>query len=200
MKILIACEYSGIVRDAFLEKGHDAISCDILPTESKPERHYQGDVMDIINDGWDKVISFPPCTDITVSGARWFEGKRNDGSQEKSIRFFFEIWKKSNCCENPIGIINGGGYIEKWFPKLHSEMKGSGFPFKPSQIIQPWQFGHGETKATCLWLNGLPLLTPTNVVNGREQRIFNLPPSPDRAKIRSRTFQGIANAMADQWG
>lgn len=199
MKVLIACEYSGTVRDAFTKMAHDAMSCDLLPTDM-PGSHYKGNLFDIIHNGYDKVISFPPCTDLAVSGARWFPEKRANGSQEKSIRFFFEVWKVSNCTENPIGIINGGGYIRKWFPNLWQEMKNYGFPFKPTQIIQPWEFGHGETKATCLWLKGLPKLVPTNIVDGREQRIWKLPPSANRWKIRSTTFAGIAEAMAQQWG
>lgn len=183
MKILVACEYSGIVRDAFMAKGHDAISCDILPSES-PGPHYQGDVRDILWDDWDMVIGFPPCTDLAVSGARWFKEKQKNGAQKKSIEFFMEL-VNVGCMrvaiENPVGIMS---------TKYR----------KPDQIIQPWQFGHGETKATCLWLKGLKKLTPTKVVSGREQRIWKMPPSKDRSKLRSKTFQGIANAMADQWG
>src|SRR5690606_38620073 len=167
-KILVACEESQAVTIEFRKLGLEAYSCDLLPCSGgHPEWHIHGDVMNYLHlrgrtlikdvwfqngdrkfiSYWDKVISLQPCTDITVSGARWFEEKRNNGSQEKSIRFFFEVWKRSNCCENPIGILNGGTYIKKWFPKLYQEMKDYGFPFKPSQIIQPWQFGHGETKA-----------------------------------------------------
>lgn len=198
MKVLIACEYSGTVRDEFTKLGHDVTSCDLLPTD-KPGKHYQGNLFDIANNGYDKVISFQPCTDLAVSGARWFPEKRANGSQEKSIRLFFEVWKVSNCSENPIGIMNGGKYIKQWFPELWHEMKDFGFPFKPTQIIHPWQFGHGETKATCLWLKGLQKIIPTNIVAGREQRIWKLPPGPDRWKIRSTTFKGIAEAMAQQW-
>jgi hypothetical protein len=198
MKVLIACEYSGTVRDEFIKLGHDAISCDLLPTD-KPGPHYQGDLFDVVNNGYDKVISFQPCTDLALSGARWFSEKRANGNQEKSIRLFFEVWKVSNCSENPIGIMNGGKYIKQWFPELWHEMKDYGFPFMPTQIIQPWQFGHGETKATCLWLKGLPKLKHSNIVQGREQRIWKMPPSPDRWKLRSKTFTGIAEAMANQW-
>jgi hypothetical protein len=182
MKVLIACEYSGTVRDEFTKLGHDATSCDLLPTD-KPGKHYQGCVEDIINDEWDLIIAFPPCTDLAVSGARWFPEKRANGSQKKSIDFFL-LFTKTKCpkiaIENPIGIMS----------TLYR---------KPDQIIQPWQFGHGETKATCLWLKGLPKLMPVNIVEGREQRIWKMPPSVDRWKLRSTTFKGIAEAMANQW-
>jgi len=183
MKILIACEFSGIVRDAFIKRGHDAISCDLLPTE-RLGPHYQGDVMDIIGDGFNMMIAHQPCTHLAVSGARWFKEKRADGRQQKAIDFFmalaeYAIPKISS--ENPIGIMS-----TVWR--------------KPDQIIQPWQFGHGETKATCLWLKGLPKLKMTNIVSGRESRIHKMPPGPDRWKERSRTYQGIADAMAEQWG
>ncbi|MFA5166762.1 MAG: DNA cytosine methyltransferase [Candidatus Paceibacterota bacterium] len=183
MKVLIACEFSGTVRDAFIAKCHDAISCDLLPTE-KPGPHYQGDVFDIINDGFDLMIAHPPCTDLAVSGARHFEAKRKDGRQQKSMEFFLALALapiKMKCIENPISIMS-----TVWR--------------KPDQIIQPWQFGHGETKATCLWLEGLTILKPTNIVEGREQKIHNMPPSADRWKLRSKTYQGIADAMANQWG
>lgn len=183
MKVLIACEFSGTVRDAFIAKGHDAMSCDLLPTD-KSGPHHQGDVFDIINDGWDLMIAHPPCTDLAVSGARHFERKRLDGSQKKSIDFFMSLVNapiKKICIENPVSIMS-------------TEHR------KPDQIIQPWQFGHGETKATCLWLTGIPLLKPTNIVSGREPRIHKMPPRPDRWKLRSKTYQGIADAMASQWG
>lgn len=182
MKVLIACEYSGRVRDAFIAQGHDAVSCDLLPTEA-PGPHYQGDVFDVIDDGWDLMIAFPPCTDLCVSGARWFKEKQADGRQQASVDFF---WKLAHAnvpriaIENPVGIMS-------------SRYR------KPDQIIQPWQFGHGETKATCLWLKNLPKLTPTNIVEGREARIHKMPPGPDRWKERSRTYSGIAEAMATQW-
>lgn len=181
MRVLIACEFSGIVRDSFIARGHDAMSCDLLPTE-RPGPHYQGDVRDILNNGWDLVIAHPPCTDIAVSGARWFKEKIANGSQQKSIEFFM-LFTKLECnwsIENPIGIM-------------------STVYRKPDQIIQPWMFGHGETKSTCLWLKGLPKLKPTNIVTGRDDRIHRLPPGPDRWKERSRTYQGIADAMAEQW-
>ena len=202
LNVLLGCEESQEVQQAFSSAGHDSYSCDLLPTSGKsPEKHIQDDIMNhIFSPKWDLKICFPPCDHLSVSGARWFKDKREDGRQEKAIRFFFTVWKYSHCCENPIGILNGGKYIKKWFPQLYSEMKDYGFPFKPSQIIQPWQFGHGETKATCLWLNDLPLLEPTEIVEGREQRIWKLPPSKDRSKLRSKTYKGIAKAMADQWG
>lgn len=183
MKVLVACEYSGTVRDAFIAAGHDAMSCDILPSE-KPGPHYQGDVCDILWDGWDLMVAHPPCTHLAVSGARHFAAKIADGRQQSALDFVETLMGAPIdmiAIENPISIIS-------------SKIR------KPDQIIQPWQFGHGETKATCLWLKNLPKLVPTNVVAGREQRIWKMPPGPDRWKERSRTFQGIADAMADQWG
>lgn len=183
MKVLIACEYSGRVRDAFIRNGHDAMSCDLLPTDA-PGPHYQGDVFDVINDGWDLMIGHPPCTDLAVSGARHFAAKRADGRQQKSIEFFMALANapiERIAIENPICIMS-------------SEWR------KPDQIIQPWMFGHGETKATCLWLKNLPKLLPTEIVSGREPRIHKMPPSFDRWKKRSETYLGIAQAMADQWG
>lgn len=181
MRVLVACEYSGIVRDAFLEEGHYALSCDLLPTDVNGP-HYQGNVLDILYEGWDLMIAHPPCTHLAVSGARWFKNKV--GEQKEALEF---VEKLLSCTipkialENPISIIS-------------SKIR------KPDQIIQPWQFGHGETKATCLWLKNLPKLVPTNIVEGREQRIWKLPPGPDRWKERSKTFPGIAKAMAQQWG
>lgn len=183
MKILVACEYSGTVRDAFIARGFDAVSCDLLATD-KPGPHYQGDVFDIIGDGFDMMIAHPPCTHLAVSGARHFAAKRADGRQQEAIDFFLRLANadiRFKCIENPVCIMS-----TVWR--------------KPDQIIQPWQYGHGETKATCLWLENLPLLEPTNVVNGREPRIHRLPPTADRWKIRSTTYKGIADAMADQWG
>lgn len=181
MKILIACEFSGTVREAFRSKGHDAWSCDLLETEI-PGQHYQGDVLEVINDGWDMMIAHPPCTHLAVSGARWFHLKRIE--QEEALEFVKELMDAPIpriCIENPVSIIS-------------SKIR------KPEQIIQPWQFGHGETKATCLWLKNLPKLMSTNIVDGREDRIHKMPPSKDRWKERSRTFKGIAQAMAEQWG
>jgi site-specific DNA-cytosine methylase len=181
MKVLIACEFSGIVREAFAKRGHDAYSCDLLPTEITGQ-HIQGDVLGILNDGWDLMIAHPPCTHLAVSGARWFKNKQRE--QKEAIGFFMALAEapiNKICIENPIGIM-------------------STVYRKPDQIIQPWQFGHGEVKATCLWLKELPLLKPTNIVEGRIARIHKEPPSPDRWKNRSRTYQGIAEAMAEQWG
>ena len=182
--MLVAFEYSGVVRDAFLRRGHDAMSCDLLPTDA-PGPHYQGDVLDIINDGWDLMLAFPPCTHLAVSGAKHFAAKRADGRQQQGIDFFMSIANVEGiskiAIENPIGIMS----------RLYR---------KPDQIIQPWQFGHGETKATCLWLKGLPLLMPTNIVSGREARVHKMAPGPNRWKERSRTMSGIAAAMATQWG
>jgi site-specific DNA-cytosine methylase len=183
MRVLIACEYSGTVRDAFLKAGHNAMSCDLLPTDV-PGPHYQGDVRDVLDYPWDLMIAHPPCTDLCVSGARHFPAKQKDGRQQASASFFLSLAKAEIPCiaiENPVCIMSS-----LWR--------------KPDQVIQPWEFGHGETKATCLWLKGLPNLTPTNIVEGRENRIHKMAPSPDRWKERSKTFQGIADAMAAQWG
>lgn len=181
MKVLIACEYSGVVREAFKKRGHDAWSCDILPTEIQGQ-HIQDDVRKVLHKRWDLIIAHPPCTHLSVSGARWFKNKQVE--QKEAIDFFL-LFTKTSCkrwaIENPISIMS---------TKFR----------KPDQIIQPWQFGHGETKATCLWVSGLPLLKPTNVVQGREHRIHMMPPGPNRAKERSRTYQGIAEAMSTQWG
>lgn len=184
MRVLVACEFSGTVRDAFIRAGHDAMSCDMLPTDS-PGPHYQGDIRDILNarQPWDLMIAHPPCTDLAVSGARHFAAKKADGRQDSALEFVRMLMAARIpriCIENPISIIS-------------SRIR------KPDQIIQPWQFGHGETKATCLWLKNLPLLTPTNIVEGREARIHRMPPGPDRWKLRSKTFQGIADAFAQQW-
>ncbi len=181
MKVLVACEYSGTVRDAFLRAGHDAMSCDILPTDSAGP-HYQGDVRDILCDGWDLMIAHPPCTHLAVSGARWFKDKVTEQAEALDfVRMLMAAPIERIAIENPVSIIS-------------SKIR------KPDQIIQPWQFGHGETKATCLWLKNLPKLTPTNIVEGRDNRIHRMPPSPDRWKLRSTTYAGIAQAMAEQWG
>jgi len=184
MRILVACEYSGTVRDAFINAGHDAMSCDILPTDA-PGPHYQGDLFDVIDYPWDLAIFHPPCTHLSVSGSRHFAAKRMDGRQQAAVSFFMRIVRQSahipmTAIENPVCIM-------------------SSLYRKPDQIIQPHMFGHGETKATCLWLKGLPLLQPTNMVEGREARIHRMPPSPDRGKERSKTFTGVASAMAAQW-
>lgn len=185
MRILIACEFSGIVRDAFIARGHDAWSCDLLPTESRiAMRHYQGDVLDYIGAAWDLMIAFPPCTHLAVSGARWFKGKAWE--QYKAILFAEALWNAPIpriAIENPIGILSTKSRLGK-----------------STQIIQPWHHGHGETKATCLWLRGLPKLIPSNIVEGREPRIHHMPPSPDRGKLRSITLAGIAEAMARNAG
>ena len=181
MKILVACEFSGTVRTAFEKLGHYAVSCDMLPSEINGN-HYQGNVLDIINDGWDLMIAHPPCTHIAVSGARWFKEKSEQ--QKEALEFVMKLMSapiKRIAIENPISIISS--HIRK-----------------PDQVIQPWMFGHGEVKATCLWLKNLPKLKPTNIVSGREARIHKMPPSPDRWKERSRTFSGIADAFARQWG
>lgn len=181
MRVLIACEFSGIVREAFKAKGHDAWSCDLLPTEI-PGKHIQGNVLSLLSGGWDLMIAHPPCTHLAVSGARWFKDKGVE--QIESLNFVASLMCSATpkiCIENPISIIS-------------TRIR------KPDQIIQPWMFGHGETKATCLWLKGLPKLMPTAIVDGREARVHKMTPGPDRWKERSRTFPGIANAMADQWG
>jgi hypothetical protein len=181
MNVLVACEFSGIVRDAFIRAGHDAMSCDLLPSE-RPGPHYQGDVLDVLYDGWDMMIAHPPCTHLAVSGARWFAEKRRE--QEQALAFVVTLLAapiERIALENPVSVIS-------------SRIR------KPEQIIQPWQFGHGETKATCLWLKGLPPLVPTEIVDGREARVHRMAPGPDRWRERSRTFAGIAQAMADQWG
>lgn len=181
MHVLVACEFSGIVRDAFRARGHYAMSCDLLDSE-RPGPHYKGDVLDTLDDGWDLMIAHPPCTRLAVSGARWFHMYRDE--QEAALDFVRALMAapiKKKAIENPISVIS-------------SRIR------KPTQVVQPWQFGHGETKATCLWLENLPTLTPTNVVAGREQRVHRMPPGPNHWKERSRTFEGIAAAMAAQWG
>lgn len=181
MRVLVACEYSGRVRDAFRALGHDAISCDLLPTETDGP-HYQGDVRDILHDGWDLMVAHPPCTHLAVSGARWFKDKVTEQAEALDfVRLLLDAPIPRIALENPVSIIS-------------SEIR------KPDQVIQPWQFGHGETKATCLWLKGLPKLVPTNIVDGREARVHRMPPGPARWKERSRTYQGVAFAMAEQWG
>lgn len=181
MRILVACEFSGIVRDAFIRKGHDAMSCDLVDSET-PGPHYKGDVFDILYSGWDMMIAFPPCTHLAASGARWWKNKKQE--QYDAINFVKQLCYScidKICIENPIGIL-------------------SRVLYKPDQIIQPWQFGYGYTKATCLWLHNLPLLKPTNIVTGRSNRIHWMPDSSYRRKERSRTCLGIAEAMAEQWG
>lgn len=184
MRVLVACEFSGIVRDAFQEAGHEAWSCDLLPSESPDYNHYQGPVQDILYaEGWDLMIAHPPCTDLAVSGARWFKDKGPERQLEaiRFVRLLMAAPIPRIAVENPVSIL--------------SSAIG-----KPAQVVQPWQFGHGERKAICLWLNNLPPLRPTNVVDGREARVHRAAPSPDRWKDRSRFYPGIAQAMAEQWG
>lgn len=182
MRVLIACEFSGIVRDAFRDRGHDAWSCDLLPSEREGP-HIQDSAIEVMRCDWDLMIAHPPCTHLAVSGARWFAGKQ--GEQQAALAFVATLlgasWIPLIALENPVSIIS-------------SRIR------KPDQIIQPWMFGHGEVKATCLWLKGLPPLKPTNIVEGRTARVHRAPPSPDRWKERSRTLPGIAAAMAEQWG
>ena len=181
MKVLVACEFSGRVRDAFTQLGHDATSCDLLPSDA-PGGHYQGDVLDILCDGWDLMIAHPPCTHLAVSGARWFKYKKREQVEAlEFVKVLLDAPIEKIALENPVGVIS-------------SKIR------KPDQIIHPWQFGHGETKATCLWLKGLPLLSPTDVVEGRENKVWRMAPGADRWKLRSLTYQGIADAMAAQWG
>lgn len=184
MNVLVACEYSGRVRDAFTRRGHFAMSCDILPTEV-PGLHWRGDVAELLDSiPWDLMIAHPPCTHLAVSGASHFKVKRALGLQQSALAFVDLLMCAPIpriCIENPVSVISS--HIRK-----------------PDQIIQPWQFGHGETKTTCLWLKGLPALVPTEIVDGRRGRILEMGPSPDRWKERSRTYQGIAEAMANQWG
>lgn len=185
MKVLVACEYSGKVRESFRKLGHDAWSCDLLPADDGSEFHIQGDCVPVIMRGWDLIIMHPPCTALCVSGNRWY-GRGMPKHQERidSIEWttsLFELAKqhaKSVAMENPVGVL----------------------PMKATQYIQPWQFGHGETKNTGLWLHNLKPLYPTDIVEGRENRIHKMPPTADRWKIRSETYQGIADAMANQWG
>ncbi len=184
MKILVACEESQAVTIEMRRLGHEAYSCDIEPCSGgHPEWHLQVDALELLKMKWDMILAFPPCTHLDVSGARYFEQKRKDGRQQAAIDFFMQF-ANADCSkiaiENPVGIM-------------------STYYRKPDQIIQPWQFGHGETKKTCLWLKGLPPLISTEIVEGREQRIWKMPPSEDRAKNRAKTFPGIARAMAEQW-
>ena len=184
MKILIACEESQAVTIQLRKLGHEAYSCDIQDCcGGHAEWHLQCDALEMLKMKWDMIIAFPPCTDLAVSGARWFPEKIKNGSQQRSIEFFMKF---ANCecdkiaIENPIGIMSS-----VWR--------------KPDQIVQPWMFGHGETKATCLWLKNLPTLKPTNIVSGREPKVWKMAPGPDRAKMRAKTYTGIARAMAEQW-
>lgn len=182
LRVLIACEFSGRVRDAFRSRGHDAWSCDILPTDADPRFHIQGDVLEVLGDDWDLMVAHPPCTHLAVSGARWFKDKQIEQAEALGfVKLLLDAPIEKIALENPVSVIS-------------SRIR------KPDQIVQPWQFGHGETKATCLWLKNLPYLTPTNVVDGRAAAVHRMPPGPDRWKLRSLTYQGIADAMAEQWG
>lgn len=185
MRVLVACEYSGKVRGAFRAQGHDAWSCDLLPADDNSQYHIQGDCRSVITEGWDLIIMHPPCTALAVSGNRWYgRGCEKHSERLEAIAWTVELWELARqhsprvCMENPVGVL----------------------PMKPTQYIQPWQFGHGETKKTGLWLHGLAPLEATDVVEGREQRIWRMAPSADRWKKRSETFSGIAEAMAQQWG
>jgi len=191
MNVFVACEYSATVRDAFRKRGHCAWSCDLLPCDGDPACHIQGDCLIAMaapcpenGEPWDMMIAHPPCTHLAVSGARHFAAKRADGRQQEAIDFFLALTRSSipkTAIENPVCIM-------------------STIYRKPDQVIQPWQYGHGETKATCLWLKGLPKLVPTNIVEGRAERIHKMPPSPTRWKERSKTYQGVADAFSAQWG
>jgi site-specific DNA-cytosine methylase len=181
LDVLVACEYSGKVREAFRRLGHNAWSCDLLPADDGSEHHIQGDVSPWLERGWDLMVAHPPCTHLAVSGARWFKDKQAEQAEALAfVRLLMDAPIEHIAIENPISVIS-------------SKIR------KPEQIIQPWMFGHGETKATCLWLQGLPPLQPTDIVEGREARVHKMPPSADRWKKRSETYQGIADAMAKQW-
>ena len=187
MRVLVACEFSGIVRDAFLAKGHDAVSCDLLPTEQEGP-HIQNDVLKVLDWGWDMMIAHPPCTYLCNSGVSWLYRKEGRWDKMRDGANFFKHLLEADipkiCVENPI------------MHKYAVEIIGR----RQDQVIQPWMFGHPEQKATCLWLKNLPELEPTHIVEGREQRLHRLPPSSDRWRERSRTYPGIAHAMAEQWG
>ena len=197
MRVLVACEYSGVVRNAFLERGHDAWSCDLLPSEDGSNRHIRGDARDILDDGWDLLmVAHPPCTRLCNSGVRWLSkpppGKTLDNMRRElreAADLFSAFWNAAIeriCIENPV---------------MHKHAKALIVNYREfAQSVQPWQFGHGETKRTCFWLKNLPLLRPTHIVDGREQRVHRMPPGPERWKERSRFYPGIAKAMAEQWG
>lgn len=185
MRVLVGCERSQVVAKAFIERGHEVLSCDLEPAQQDAP-HYQGNVFDVMDYPWDLGIFHFPCTNTAVSGAKHFRAKRQDGRLYRGVSLFMEGWRRAAhiprvCFEHPVSIL-------------------STLFRQPDQTIQPWQFGHGETKATCLWLRGLPLLVPTNIVEGREPRIHHMPPSDKRAELRSQTYAGIAQAMAEQWG
>ena len=196
MRVLVACEFSGTVRRAFAMRGHDAWSCDLLPSEDRSNKHIQGDARELLNDGWDLLVAHPPCTRLCNSGVRWLHvpppGKAMTQiwhELDEAADLFSAFWIapiERIAVENPV--------MHK-----HAKQRIKGYQ-EPAQSVQPWQFGHGETKRTCLWLKNLPTLTATNIVEGREARVHRMPPGPDRWKERSRFFSGIADAMADQWG
>jgi hypothetical protein len=196
LRVLVACEYSGVVRRAFLARGCDAWSCDLLPSEDGSNRHIRGDARDLLHDGWDLLmVAHPPCTRLCNSGVRWLHTPppgKTAGQMERELRegaaLFSAFWNAPIprvAVENPVMHGHAKRLIENYA--------------EPAQSIQPWQFGHGETKRTCLWLRNIPPLRPTNVVEGREQRVHRMPPSPTRWKERSRFYPGIAAAMAEQW-
>lgn len=197
LRVLVACEFSGIVRRAFANRGHDAWSCDLLPAEDRSNKHITGDVRDILHDGWDMlIVAHPPCTRLCNSGVRWLSvppaGKTLEQmwhELDEGAELFSDMW---NAPVERIAVEN---------PVMHKHAKARIRNYQdPAQSVQPWQFGHGETKRTCLWLKNLPPLVPTNIVEGREPRVHHMSPGPDRWKERSRFFPGIAEAMADQWG
>ena len=182
MKVLIGCEFSGVVRREFRLLGHDAWSCDLLPSDDNDVHHIQGDVLEVLDNGWDLAIFHPPCTNLAISGARWFKYKQKEQKEAlEFVKLLLSTGIPKVALENPISIIST--HIRKL-----------------DQIIQPWQFGHGEVKSTCLWLSNLPKLIPTNIVQGRETKILNMAPTHDRGRKRSITYTGIAKAMAEQWG
>ncbi len=182
MRVLVACEYSGRVRDAFRKHGHDAWSCDLLECEADPQWHHQGPVEELLHEGWDLMVAHPPCTHLAVSGSRHFHRKQREQRDALNfVRLLMSAPIPRWCIENPVSVIS-------------SAIR------PPDQIIQPWEHGHGETKATCFWLQNLPRLVPSNCVEGREPKVHLMSPGPDRWKERSRTYQGVADAMADQWG
>lgn len=194
MKVLIACEYSGRVRDAFIAQGHDAMSCDTLPTDA-PGPHYQGDVRDVLDDGWDLMVAHPPCTYLCRAGERWLNAPDDDGPKLKGLPRWHAM---AEACDLFVTLLTAP------IPRIAVEnprpnAKVTPVIGTPDQVIHPWEFGHGEVKATGLWLRNLPPLMPTDIVTGREPRMHRLPPSEDRAKLRSLTYAGIAQAMAQQW-
>ncbi len=196
-RVLIGCEFSGIVRRAFTARGFDAWSCDLLPAEDRSNRHIVGDVRDILGDGWDLlIVAHPPCTRLCNSGVRWLSAPPPGRTRE-------EMWAELDAGADLFSTLWNAPiqHVAVENPVMHRHAKARIANYRPfAQSVQPWQFGHPETKRTCLWLRNLPPLAPTNIVAGREQRVFRMPPSPDRWRERSRFYPGIAEAMADQWG